>query len=197
MIEPILERWVLRHLGKIQHERRVREIATKLFDLTGCIHSLDAHDRRVLCCAALVHDVGRAVDDRTHPTQGARLIERHPTLPLDAIDRRRLIYLTQYHRGAVPELGYDDILRPGDGRRATRLLLALLRTADALDSRQHASPLLSFSLKSGRLKIDCELGDDSPKVRRAYRRPKKYRLLEDVLDVRVQLEIRTPETADT
>ncbi len=202
MTEMFLERWVARHLGKVRHERRVRDTATALFDLTHRLHGLEHQDRRILRWAALVHDVGRAIDDATHPLEGARLIERHKLMPINVVDRRRLVYLTLYHRGAVPKLGYDDVLRPGDGRRATRLLLGILRTADALDSRQYGdAPELSFSLKinrgkPGRLKIEAELPDDSAKVRRAYDRPKKYRLLEEVLELKVQVELRAASSVE-
>src|SRR5581483_11298394 len=50
-------------------EQRVSEIAQKLFDLTWPLHGLGCRERRLLRLAAFVHDVGRAIDDRTHPKQ--------------------------------------------------------------------------------------------------------------------------------
>jgi hypothetical protein len=74
-------------------------------------------------------------------------------------------------------------------------LLALLRAADALDSRSLETPRLVFAL-GGRpqrlpveLRVHCYLHADTPKARKVYRRRKKFRLLEDVLGCRVEIEI--------
>src|SRR5947209_19993277 len=94
-----LERWVVRHLGTIEHERRVTQISGKLFDLTWSLHGLRMSDRRLLALAAVVHDVGRAIDGQTHPEQGARMLLEDRSLPLKSPERRALAYLTRYHRG--------------------------------------------------------------------------------------------------
>src|SRR5436305_7544196 len=102
-----LEKWTLAHLGTIQHELRVQEISAKLFDLTCPLHRLDGSYRRLLRMAAIVHDVGRSIDDDTHPREGARLILEDSALPIDEAQRRALAYLTRHHRGRVPEVGSD------------------------------------------------------------------------------------------
>ena len=43
-----------------------------LFDLTRKRHGLDAAVRRLLTLGALVHDVGRAIEDKGHALHGAR-----------------------------------------------------------------------------------------------------------------------------
>src|SRR5205814_6671718 len=130
-----LEKWVLAQLGTIQHELRVQEISGKLFDLTLPLHRLDSSYRRLLRMAAIVHDVGRCIDDDTHPREGARLILETQTLPLDDAQRRALAYLTRHHRGQVPEIGCDNFLKTSDDHHALAVTLGLLRAADALDSR--------------------------------------------------------------
>ena len=71
-----------RRLGSLEHEKRVKAIAARLFDLTRSLHRLPESDRRVLCLAAIVHDVGRSVDDETHPQAGARLLREARELRL-------------------------------------------------------------------------------------------------------------------
>ncbi len=77
-----LSRWVARQLGGIEHERRVAAIASTLFDLTVPLHHLHGEERRLLHMAAMVHDVGRAVDDDNHPQEGAKMVRRQRDLPL-------------------------------------------------------------------------------------------------------------------
>lgn len=184
-----LEKWVLRELGSVAHERRVTEIASKLFDLTWPLHGMGRSERRLLRMAAMVHDVGRSIDDDTHPLQGARMLLETTHLPIDPSERRALAYLTRHHRGKVPELGADEILRRSDDAETLRKVLALLRSADALDGRTVESPRLVFELLGRRLQITCYLQEDTPKARKSYLRMKKHRLMEELLDCRINLRI--------
>lgn len=184
-----MERWVLRELGSVAHERRVAEIASKLFDLTCPLHGMGRSERRFLRLAAIAHDVGRSIDDQTHPTEGARMLLEAEHLPLNPSERRALAYLTRYHRGKPPELGAENILRRTDDAQTLRAILALLRSADALDGRTLESPRLMFELIGRRLQITCFLQDDTPKARKAYTRMKKHRLLEELLDCQIDLRI--------
>jgi hypothetical protein len=70
-----------------------------------------------------------------------------------------------------------------------RKILALLRSADALDGRTLESPRLMFELIGRRLQITCFLQDDTPKARKAYTRMKKHRLMEELFDCRVDLRL--------
>ena len=79
----------------------------------------------------ILHDVGRKVDVKHHPAIGAKMILADEWLPLSESERRSVAYLTRYHRGAVPEAGFDEILTASENRRRLRLVLAMLRAADA------------------------------------------------------------------
>jgi exopolyphosphatase / guanosine-5'-triphosphate,3'-diphosphate pyrophosphatase len=189
----IIERWVRRRLGRIAHERRVVAIAQTMFDLTHHLHGLDGSHRQLLALAALVHDVGRAINEDTHPVQGAKLLLRESWLPLAPAERRWLAYLTRHHRGAVPKPGRDDHLLDGDDHTSLRLLLALLRAADSLDSRSQESPHVVIACRGRRLSVTCYLDNDTPKARKVYGRRKKHRLLEELLDLRVDIDVRAGE----
>lgn len=194
--EHAFERWVVRRLGKIGHERRVTAIATTLFDLLSESHALDASHRRLLRLSAIVHDVGRQIDDRDHPTIGAQMLLKDTTLPLTAQDRRKLAYLTRYHRGAVPEAGYDEILENGDSRKTMRCILALLRAADTLDNRNIRPPRIVVALKGRKLRVTCFIEEDCNKARRAFTRRKKFLLLEELLDCKVEVQIKLAEAVE-
>lgn len=123
------------------------------------------------------------------------MLLRDESLPLPATERRALAYLALYHRGAVPKTGSDDVLHAEDDHAALRKLLGLLRCADGLDSRSLESPRLVFALLAGRgsqppvLRVTCYLQSESEKVSRVYRRRKKFRLLEQTLNCRVEIEV--------
>jgi putative nucleotidyltransferase with HDIG domain len=192
-----VQRWVARRLGTVRHERQVAAIASNLFDLTRPLHKLSLADRRLLRLAALVHDVGRCVSKEEHPKEGARMLVADATLPLTPAERRALAYLTLYHRGSVPDVGRDAVLHRTDEHERLLYVLALLRTADALDSRSlEDSARLVFALVAPRVRTEprqlratCYLTSDSAKARKVYRRRKKFRLMEELLDVRVEVEI--------
>lgn len=190
-----VEKWVRRRLGQTVHELRVAEIAATIFDLTSPLHALDGASLRVLRLAALVHDVGRCEDEAEHPATGAAMLLADETLPLTAAERRALAYLTLYHRGAVPDLDRDDVLHPEDDADRLVKLLAMLRCADGLDSRSLESPRLVFALVAASgaqrpvLRVTCYLQSDSEKVRRVYLRRKKFRLLEETLACRVEVDV--------
>lgn len=186
----MIERWVARRLGSMQHERAVAHLARRLFDLTSPLHRLGIEYRQLLTRACLVHDVGRCKDDDRHPTIGARMINES-WLPLSGTERRALMYLTRFHRGDVPAVGQDGILVPGDNHKSLRLVLALLRAADGLDSRAMSSPEVHFHLKGAKLFVHCALADISPKARKTFTRRKKFRLLEQTLDCRVKVRLST------
>jgi exopolyphosphatase/pppGpp-phosphohydrolase len=198
-----LERWVGGQLGSVIHERRVAAIAVELFAATRPLHGLGPRDLRLLVWAAVVHDVGRAVCDETHPRDGADLIRRDATLPLTPGERRQLAFLTLYHKGSLGGAGRDPALSGGDDAPRMLVILALLRAADGLDNRglsrkSHAPPRVEVQLqrRAGRrsiVRITCALGHDSHKARRVYGKRKKFRLLEHVLACDVRPVVVVPQ----
>ncbi len=189
----MIERWAQRHLGGIDHELRVVSIAMKLHDIVTAKPRLDLRHRRLLMWGALVHDVGRSVEDDRHPQIGAKMIEAAYSLPISKSERRALCYLTRYHRGAVPRIGRDDYLTDADDAEQLYLTLAYLRAADALDNRNLVSPKLEFTARRDRIKITAILSEDTPRARRVYKRRQKFKLLEELLQVelKVRLDVAT------
>ena len=118
-----------------------------------------------------------------------------PRLPISDDERRWLAYLTRYHRGSVPEPGCDGMLRRSDPKSRLFLLLGFLRAADSLDSRTVETPQLDFSLQDRRLRVFCHLEDPSDKACRVYTRRKKFRLLEELLGLRIDVRIVTQADA--
>jgi exopolyphosphatase/pppGpp-phosphohydrolase len=192
-LRPIAH-WVSRRLDQgIEHEQRVVRVATTLFDLTADLHQLNFAARNLLRAAALVHDVGRCVDKADHPVIGARMLLADRSLPIGRVDRRALAFLTLYHRDELPRPGDEALVHNEDDRDNLRKLLALLRAADALDSRSLESPQLVFGRKKRRVHVACYLRDITGKARRVYLRRKKFRLMEEELACTVEVDVRSAE----
>ena len=182
--------WVRRKLGSAAHERRVLAIATRLFDLTRDTLGLGVADVELLRLAALTHDIGRSVSEKDHPAVGAAMIEKTTALDLAPSVRRHLAFLARYHRGATPPSPGEAFLAPTDSRRSLRAVLALLRTADALDHRHLPASRLVLSFTAGRLAIRCVVAGDLARAKRVYTRRKKYRLLESYLGHAVRVTVQ-------
>jgi exopolyphosphatase/guanosine-5'-triphosphate,3'-diphosphate pyrophosphatase len=186
----LFREWVSGKLGMIRHERRVSAICHCLFDLTLPLHDLNRSDLRLLKLAAYLHDIGRSVNSKNHPAEGARMIRRSVELPLKKRQRRLLAYIALRHRGRVPEAEEDRALEGMSDWNKARLLLGFLRAADALDSRWMAAPRLSFSRRGQSIRIVCRTRHDAQDARRIFCRPKKFRLLEEMLGCRIKVVVR-------
>jgi len=181
--------WVSSQLGGNRHERRVAAIARSLFELTTPMHDLNRGDLRLLKLAAYLHDVGRSEQNKNHAAIGARIIRRDRTLPLKKRQRRALAYMALRHRGRVPDAENDPALGRVNDPGKVRLLLGFLRAADGLDSRGLATPRLSISRRGQVIRVVCRLREDTAKARRIFTRRKKFRLLEELLECRVEVVV--------
>lgn len=186
--EAALREWVRRKLGVVDHELRVARIAETLFFLTTRWHNLGGAERRTLVMGALVHDVGRSVEDEGHERHGTRMLLDDTSLPLGDTERRRIAFLVRHHKGRVPEKGEEAILDArldAEDLERLRILLGLLRAADGLDSRWRAPPRLVVSVHGRELRIQ---GFVRHKVEASLGRPKKMRLLAETLRCAVTVE---------
>lgn len=190
-----LRTWVSGRLGDSRHEQRVMQIAVALFDLTAKSHDLEPRHCRYLELACLVHDIGRVRSVDKHNLHGARMLLDDTVPHLRASERPILAHLTRYHRGPLPDWR-DDWADPDlESPRSMHLLLALLRAADALDSRNFTTPALSIRLKQDRIRIRCYV-DDLPRAEECFLKKRKYRLLEELLGLRIQVQLRPADSAD-
>jgi hypothetical protein len=56
--------------------------------------------------------------------------------------------------------------------------------------------VLALALKGRKLSITCYIEEDCARSRKTFRRRKKFRLLEEVLRMRVEVEVRHAETVE-
>ena len=118
------------------HAEHVAGLALSLFDQLRPVHGLDGQARLALELGALLHDVGRLINDRGHHRHGEYLV-RYGEIPGMSEEMRQLVgCLVRYHNHkSEPDPDhrpYGDL--PRETRRQIRMLSALLRLAEGLDS---------------------------------------------------------------
>jgi exopolyphosphatase/guanosine-5'-triphosphate,3'-diphosphate pyrophosphatase len=113
----------------------VRSLAASFFDQLAPLHGLPPELRLPLELAAVLHDVGRAVNSEGRQKHGEYLV-RHGRLPgLSAPERELVACLVRYHDTVEPALRHKlySSFSPRE-RRQVRALASLLRIAVALNT---------------------------------------------------------------
>ena len=156
------------------HAEHVAALALSLFDQLRPVHSLDAQARLALELGALLHDVGRFVSDRGHHRHSEYLV-RYGEIPGLSEEMRQLVgCLVRYHNHkSEPDPDhrpYGDL--PRETRRQIRLLAALLRLAEGLDTgHQRAVSEVRTFYRIGSVEFEISgKGDLAPAAAAAQKR---------------------------
>ncbi len=128
------------------HARNVAELAHKLFSQLENEHRLDNRHEVILFVAALLHEIGLAVNIRSNHKHALYLIRNSELFGLSEGELLLVGLVARYHRRAFPQPSHEGYGTLSQERRVVvAKLAALLRLAIALDDT-----------RSGRLReIDC------------------------------------------
>ncbi len=144
------------------HSKQVARLALALFDDLATLHQLPASARPWLEVAALLHDVGNAVNYQRHHKHSQYLIQNADLPGLS--DREKLVIgcIARYHRRSAPALGHEGMvgLTPQEAR-LVRKCATLLRVADSLD-RSHRQPISKLSASVSGSKVQVKLSSRTP-----------------------------------
>jgi hypothetical protein len=173
--------------GGSPHERRVTQIALRLFDLLSPLHQLNDSYREILRVASLLHDAGRCFGAADHHITGAQMVA--DTLEGSAWKRRCVAYLVRYHRGQVPPVATSEFLLAGDGRKKIKTLLGMLRAADGLDSRRVSADAIIAKRRGRKLRISCLVNNKIDDARACFQRRRKFKLLAKMVKLRVMVRV--------
>lgn len=145
-----------------KHARQVAKLALGLFDGLAALHQLPLSVRPYLEVAALLHDIGYAVNRERHHKHTYYLLH-HADLPGLADRERELVArVARYHRRSPPELahsGMEGLSAPE--ARTVRKLATLLRVANALD-RGHQQLIRKLKATLGREAVTLHLTTRQP-----------------------------------
>ena len=185
-----VEALATRFAGSNEHGRQVAGLATALFDATAPALRLPAAARELLEFAALLHDIGHAIDHDRHHRHSYYLIRNADLLGFDALEIEVLAQVARGHRKQVPKVT-DPELRalPAAARKIIRGCAALLRVADALD-RTHFGVVrgVGATVAAGRVRVEVDAGGENPELE-MWAAERRLDLLVRLLDRPVGLRV--------
>ncbi len=152
--------------GETAHGRQVARLALALFDATAVDLELPARTRELLEYAAMLHDIGHAIDRDRHHRHSCYLIRNAELLGFEPLEIEIMAQVARGHRKQIPKPSDPELQAlPPRVRRQVRAMAALLRLADALD-RTHFGVVreLYIAHHAGRLVIGVDPGGDDAEL---------------------------------
>ncbi len=145
------------YLDGLEHHRTVTRLALMIFDSLQSLHTLSRHDRFLLECAGMLHDIGWLDGAKKHNAHSAHRIFSEGSLPLDISDRSAVGLIAFAHRGQAQIESHPlfTLLTPGL-REKILLLAAILRIADGLDYL-HTGSVQGIHCITGNREITCDV----------------------------------------
>ncbi|HTP11861.1 MAG TPA: Ppx/GppA phosphatase family protein [Anaerolineae bacterium] len=144
------------------HARRVEALAVSLFDQLRPLHDCGSFERALLTGAALLHDVGVAIDYYNHDEHSAYLIMNAELPGFTHREIALMALLAYYHRRGRPDVTpFKGVLTRDDEERAAKLG-ALLRLAEYLDrSRTQVVRSIRCRIQESVVQLVCEVRGDA------------------------------------
>jgi exopolyphosphatase / guanosine-5'-triphosphate,3'-diphosphate pyrophosphatase len=129
------------------HGPQVARLALKIFDAAAPILKVGPHARELLEHAALLHDIGRAIDHDRHNRHTYYLVKNAELLGFDPLEIEIIAQGARGHRKPASRLDSPEFrtLSPAK-RHLVRSIAAILRLADALD-RSHFSVVKDIRIR--------------------------------------------------
>jgi exopolyphosphatase/guanosine-5'-triphosphate,3'-diphosphate pyrophosphatase len=145
------------------HVEHVARLALEMWDALGeaGVHPRDGVERELLWSAALLHDIGTAVDYDDHHKHSRYLILNAGLPGFTPRETALIGQAARYHRKGNPTLGeFAPIMRNGDDALLARLA-AMLRVAEMLErSRDQAVHAVHVDVQNGRVELGLEADGD-------------------------------------
>lgn len=144
------------------HNAHVRKLALSLFDQLLPLHGYGTFERELLAAAAVIHDIGMAVNYYDHHKHGYYLVLSAALPGFSHREQALLALLVRFHRKGRPDpQGVGGLLAAGDMERVYKLA-ALLRLAEYLErSKAQRVKDVDCHLSEGRLRIKALANGDA------------------------------------
>lgn len=115
--------------------KHTAELASKLFAQLRDVHQLDSRFEVILHVAALLHEIGNAINDRSNHKHAMYIIRNSELFGLTRQDVLLVALLARYHRRAFPQPSHEPYgTLQLDQRVIVSKLAAILRLAIALNA---------------------------------------------------------------
>lgn len=176
------------HPDELPHLEQVARLAPLLFRSFGPVHELGSRECELLCCAALLHDVGISISYSGHHKKSLKLILRAELPALTTLEREIVANVARYHRKAKPSAKHKAFARlPEEDRQLVCKLAAILRLADGFD-RAHENAVSAIEASADPQGWAVAIAGPGNLAYAAASAQRKAELFEDVYDVKIRFE---------
>jgi len=127
-----------KYLGQIPpHALEVKRLCTMLFDeLSKNVLEMPNRELELLQAAAILHDIGYAVDEKSHNKHSRDIILKEGIQGFADEEIKFIASIARYHRGNLPDKNRHELYGSFSktDRRIIKRLAGILRFADGLDA---------------------------------------------------------------
>lgn len=171
------------------HGRQVARLALMLFDAMAAALELPESSRELLEYAALLHDIGHAIDHDRHNRHSYYLVKNADLLGFKPAEIEMIALALRAHRKQAAQLDSPEWQALSAGkRRVARGMAAILRVADALDrSHRGVVKTVTVAYSQGRAQIEISSGREKADLE-LWTCERRIDLLAKLLDRQVVLE---------
>jgi exopolyphosphatase / guanosine-5'-triphosphate,3'-diphosphate pyrophosphatase len=145
------------------HVEHVARLALEIWDALGeaGVHARDGVERELLWAAAMLHDIGTAVDYDDHHKHSRYLILNAGLPGFTPRETALIGQAARYHRKGTPTLGeFAPLMRDGDEGMLARIA-AMLRVAEMLErSRDQTVQAVRVEVDDGRVELGLQADAD-------------------------------------
>lgn len=171
-----------------EHAKAVENYAVTMFDKLQKIHGLSSRERLILQVAAIMHDIGKYINVKSHYDHSYNIIKASDILGLTNVELDLVANVARYHSSAVPTLehrGYKE-LEP-KYRVLISKLTSILRLADALE-RSHTQKYKDIDVRIKRDKMEIIVDTDREILLEEWTFNKKSDFFEEVYGIKAVIK---------
>ena len=144
---------------EVAHTEHVARLALEIWDALADagVHAGDPEERELLWAAAVLHDIGTAIDYEDHHRHSAYLVMNAGLPGFDPRELLLISLITRYHRKGDPDVSeLGALAQDGDDERL-RLLCAIIRLAEQLErSRDGAIRNVDVATSNGVVRLAAD-----------------------------------------
>jgi exopolyphosphatase/guanosine-5'-triphosphate,3'-diphosphate pyrophosphatase len=145
------------------HTNHVATLAVGVWDELAAVglHGADPAERELLWSAAMLHDIGTAIDYDDHHKHSRYLVLNAGLPGFSSRETALIAQMVRYHRKGTPSMGeLEPLARDGDDELLTRCA-AVLRLAEQFErARDQAVRATRVDLTDGVVDVTLEASDD-------------------------------------
>ncbi|MEM2900296.1 MAG: Ppx/GppA phosphatase family protein [Thermoplasmata archaeon] len=170
-----------------EHALHVMNLSKKLFEELHDVHKLEKDALRYLQLAAILHDIGHAVNPSKHHRHSYYLIRNSELMGVSEDELEIIANIARYHRKSHPCSEHDTYQQLSKPEKILVTKLAsILRIADSLD-REHKLQVkdLSCKIKNGKLVI--KLSTESDCILERWSLAERAKLFEETFGLKIEL----------